>query len=243
LPWKGRTAIGFRSDGSARIDNLQASSHVDFSGGLRIPVRDLNGWPDGNSVTALTRRFRAFYTLRSGEIGIVVKDGKVVSKPGGGGISVPENGFALIANGGAKPWLNKVQRGEGASLSIKAIGWNGITSALGGGPRLVNNSRVEVTALREDFRADVRVGLGPRTAIGIDKAGRYILAVVDGRQKFHSTGLTLTELAYTMQKLGAVDAMNLDGGGSTALAVRGKVVNRPSDGSERSVSNALLVMR
>ena len=73
--------------------------------------------------------------------------------------------------------------------------------------------------------------------------GRYILLVADGRQGYYSSGLTLQELAATMQKLGAVDAMNLDGGGSTALAVRGKIVNRPSDGIERRVANALLVMR
>jgi exopolysaccharide biosynthesis protein len=85
--------------------------------------------------------------------------------------------------------------------------------------------------------------LGPRTALGIDRYGRYILAVVDGRQKFHSTGLTLTEMAHTMRKLGAVNALNLDGGGSSVLAVRNRIVNKPSDGSERSVSNALLVMR
>jgi exopolysaccharide biosynthesis protein len=46
-----------------------------------------------------------------------------------------------------------------------------------------------------------------------------------------------------MQKLGAVDAMNLDGGGSTSMALNGRVVNRPSDGRERGVANALLVMR
>jgi len=243
LPWKGRTAVGFRPDGTARIDNLQARATCRFSGGLSIPVRDLNGWPDKGSVSALTRRFGNFYRLRSGEMAVVVKNGVVVAKPGGGAVAVHANGFTLIASGGARPWLNKVARGQRAKLDVQSIGWDGFTTALGGGPRLLERGRVEVTALQEAFRADVRVGLGPRTALGLDREGRYIIAVVDGRQKYHSTGMTLTELAYTMQKLGAVEAMNLDGGGSTALAVRSRVVNRPSDGSERSVSNALLVMR
>jgi uncharacterized protein YigE (DUF2233 family) len=243
LPWMGRTAIGFRPNGQAKIGNLQAQAHVHFSGGLRIPVRDLNGWPDSGYVTALTRRFNNYYLLRPGEIAVVVKNGAVVSKPGGGGVPIHADGFTLIASGGARPWLDKVQRGERASLQIHAIGWDGYTSALGGGPRLVDNGRVEVTALREAFRADVRVGPGPRTALGLDKQGRYIILVVDGRQKYHSAGLTLTQLAYTMQKLGAVNAMNLDGGGSTAMAIRNRVVNRPSDGDERGVANALVVMR
>jgi hypothetical protein len=243
LPWKGRTAVGFRPDGTARIGNLQAKAWGEFSGGLQIPVRDLNGWPDKDIVTALTRRFGNYYKLRPGEIAVVVKDGVVVAKPGSGGVPIHPDGFTLVASGGAVPWLNRVQRDERGTLEIQTPGWDGFTTALGGGPRLLNNGRVEVTALREAFRADVRVGLGPRTALGLDREGRYIIVVVDGRQKFHSTGMTLTELAYTMQKLGAVDAMNLDGGGSTALAIRNQVVNKPSDGSERSVSNALLVMR
>ena len=243
LPWKGRTAIGFQPDGTAKIDNLQAQAQADFSGGLSIPIRDLNGWPDKGRVTALTRRFGTYYKLRPGEMAIEVKNGVVVAKPGGGGARIHPDGFTLIASGGARPWLDKVQRGQNAALNIQALGWRGYTSALGGGPRLLEQGAVNVTALSEAFRTDVRVGRGPRTAIGVDKEGRYIIVVVDGRRPYYSIGLTLTELAFTMQKLGDVNALNLDGGGSTALAVRGKVVNRPSDGSERGVSNALLVMR
>jgi exopolysaccharide biosynthesis protein len=242
LPWKGRTAVGFMPDGTAKIGNLQTRAHVRFSSGLDLTIRDLNGWPDRNAITALTGRFRQFYQLKPGEIAVVVQDGRVISKPGSGGVTIPSNGFVLIASGGAIPWLDKISRDETAKLEIDPIGWPAITSALGGGPRLVNNGRVDVTDEREGFRSDVRIGLGPRTAFGIDKEGRYIIVVVDGRQKFHSTGFTLTELAYTMQKLGAVDAMNFDGGGSSAMVVKNRVVNRPSDGSQRSVANALLIM-
>ena len=112
---------------------------------------------------------------------------------------------------------------------------------MGGGPRLLQNGKILIKD--ENFRSDVTNGTGPRTAFGIDKQGRYLILVADGRQKYYSTGLTLRELAATMKKLGAVNAMNLDGGGSTSMAVRGRVVNRPSDGSERKVANALLVMR
>jgi len=243
LPWKGRTAIAFRPDGSAKIGNMQAKAYVRFGAGVQLPIRDLNGWPKPGVVTALTGRFGNRYTLRPGEIAVEVKAGKVVAKPGGGVANIHASGFTLVASGGALPYLNAVQRGTPATLDIQALGWDGYNSAVGCGPRLLNNGRVEVTDLREAFKADVRVGRGPRTAFGIDKDGRYIILVVDGRQNFYSVGLTLTELAYTMQHLGAVNAVNLDGGGSTAMAVRDQVVNHPSDGMERSVSNALLVMR
>ena len=66
------------------------------------------------------------------------------------------------------------------------------------------------------------------------------LVVVDGRQQ-KSIGMTLTEIAILMQELGAEDAMNLDGGGSSEMVVGNEVMNRPSDGRERSVGAVLAV--
>jgi exopolysaccharide biosynthesis protein len=72
--------------------------------------------------------------------------------------------------------------------------------------------------------------------------GRLLLVTVDGRHPGWSVGMTLPEAARLMRSLGARDALNLDGGGSTTMTVRGQVVNRPSDGGgERPVSNALYV--
>ena len=86
----------------------------------------------------------------------------------------------------------------------------------------------------------------PRTAIGIDRdTGQVLMLVVDGRQSF-SRGYTMVELANLMTTLGAEDALNLDGGGSSTLlaldpnGVLG-VRNSPSDGFERHVANGLEV--
>ena len=241
LPWNGRTAVGFDKNGRARIGNLQTDARVKFGDGTDAIIRDLNGWPDAGRITALTRAFGSYYKLDAGEMAAVVEKGAVTSKPGGGGVNIPADGFVLVASGGARPPLERVARGTRAKLTIAPLGWPGVVTALGGGPRLVKDSKIYVTD--EGFRDDVLKGTGPRTAFGIDKQGRYIILVADGRQGFYSSGLTLQELAATMQKLGAVDALNFDGGGSTALIVKGKVVNRPSDGMERRVANALLVMR
>jgi exopolysaccharide biosynthesis protein len=91
----------------------------------------------------------------------------------------------------------------------------------------------------------------PRTAVGFDATGRRLLLVtVDGRQPGHSVGMTLQELAALMRGLGAVEALNLDGGGSTALVVPDlrsstgvRIVNRPSDKTERKVANGLAAVR
>jgi hypothetical protein len=79
----------------------------------------------------------------------------------------------------------------------------------------------------------------PRTMIGVDRRGDIWLAVVDGRQS-HSVGMAFSDLQRLGDRLQLTDALNLDGGGSTTMVVRGKVVNRPSDAKgPRSVSDAI----
>lgn len=89
--------------------------------------------------------------------------------------------------------------------------------------------------------------LHPRTAVGYSKNGKFLyIVVVDGRQPFYSQGITLAELADLMIQIGAHDAMNLDGGGSSTLVVRGvdgqpRILNSPIDqyipGRERPIAN------
>lgn len=85
----------------------------------------------------------------------------------------------------------------------------------------------------------------PRTAVGFDSAGNLLwLVVVDGRQAPRSAGMSLPELADLLLALGAEEALNLDGGGSSAMSLRGRIVNRPSDArGERTVANSLWLVR
>ena len=121
--------------------------------------------------------------------------------------------------------------------------------AVGGRPRLVRDSSVlaDVDSIGGAGFATTR---HPRTAVGIAGNGRRVLlVVVDGRQPAYSSGMTNRELARLMLALGAHDALNLDGGGSTTMVVERAggtldVVNRPSDpAGERPVGNALAVVR
>jgi hypothetical protein len=119
------------------------------------------------------------------------------------------------------------------------IDWKAVTDAIGGGPRLVKNGVVSVTRDYERFDASY-ANRHPRSAIGYTANREVVFLAVDGRSST-SKGLTLDELAKLMVKLGCVDAMNLDGGGSTTLVLGGAVLNRPSDGGLRGVANALLL--
>lgn len=82
----------------------------------------------------------------------------------------------------------------------------------------------------------------PRTLAGVTKQGSLILATIDGRDPGVTVGANMFEAAQLMKWLGARNAINLDGGGSTTMVVKNKVVNRPSDGAERPVGDALLVV-
>lgn len=133
---------------------------------------------------------------------------------------------------------------EGTPVSVgwrAAEGWGPVSDVIGVNLPLV---RAGVVA------REIEVGTvpffrerAPRTAIGWTADGRILLVVVDGRQPGYSVGMTPFALSQFMLSVGAVDAANLDGGGSTTLSVRGLLVNRPSDSAgERPVGSALVVL-
>jgi len=127
----------------------------------------------------------------------------------------------------------------GARMRLRwSLGWEGVYDAIGGMPLLVQDGQIVAETCASAF-----CGRNPRTAIGWTAKNRILLVVVDGRRpKRWSVGASLVEMARIMQDLGAVQALNLDGGGSSTIVVRGKVVNRPSDDSERRVATAVVVL-
>jgi hypothetical protein len=115
------------------------------------------------------------------------------------------------------------------------LGWPGVLDAVGGAPLMIQDGRIIGFC-------NSGCGAQPRTGIGVTRGGRILLVVVDGRRPRWSVGPTLDEFARIMRGLGAVTALNLDGGGSTEMVVEGEVVNHPSDGRQRNLSNAILVL-
>ncbi len=116
--------------------------------------------------------------------------------------------------------------------------WNAVDDALGAGPNLVTGGSVDVTRAAEGFDSSFE-NRNPRSALGLTNSNKLLLVTVDGRTTA-GIGMTLTNLANYMIALGCTKAMNLDGGGSTALwTSENGIVNTPSDGVERSVAGAL----
>lgn len=88
-----------------------------------------------------------------------------------------------------------------------------------------------------------RTGRHPRTIVGNLHNGDLFFMVIDGRQPGWSNGATLAEMQSKLKQLGAISAYNLDGGGSTTMVFKDRVVNRPADGSERRVVTNILIGR
>jgi len=124
--------------------------------------------------------------------------------------------------------------------SITGEIWD-VTDAVSGGPALIKNGSNSITAYQEAFFGPAGAEYHPRTAAGISEDGDLLLLVIDGRQRA-SRGVSFAELAGIMKSLGAVDALNLDGGGSSTLVVKGELINRPAGGTfQREVVSALAV--
>ena len=109
---------------------------------------------------------------------------------------------------------------------------------IGGGPYLVKNGNMYVDIKEEKFGAIN--GRNPRTAIGYTKNNELIIVTVDGREEA-SAGMTLWETSRLMKDLGCEYAMNLDGGGSSVIYVKGKIENSPAQKNGIALSNAIVI--
>jgi len=118
--------------------------------------------------------------------------------------------------------------------------WPTVADAIGGGPVLVRDGK-PIFRADETFSTQQLAPRAPRSAIGQRANGDVLLVTTDGRQPGYSIGMTNFEFALAMVRLGALQAMALDSGGSSTLAFDGNVLNSPSDGKERAVSTALML--
>jgi Phosphodiester glycosidase len=197
--------------------------------------------PAGAGVEALLSGTRSVLSLR---------------EPRGG--PIPVGGSVLAGTGDAENWLRDHALPTTAlRVGLEVIGDHGalaLADGLGvvnGGPRLLRDRKVALTAAGEGFHRPeqpefyYRFGVtrNPRTLAGVAGDGTLVFVAVDGRQTGFSVGASFVESARIIKALGAVDALNLDGGGSTTMTVGSAVVNRPSDpAGERPIGDALVVV-
>jgi exopolysaccharide biosynthesis protein len=120
--------------------------------------------------------------------------------------------------------------------------WN-TTAAIGGSPLLIRNGVIQITDAEELIDINNN-SARPRSAIGFNGSGIVLLLAVEGDNPPNYPGVNLATLAALLQALGCQGAINLDGGGSTALVVNNTATVRAGgNGVERAVMSAVLIKR
>lgn len=242
-PFANRTALGLGKN-KLVMDGVSLESEVMQNGVFLTKVTGLNRPRLQDELVVYTAAYGSH--TRTNDFGheVIVVDG-VVTALQTGNSPIPKNGLVLSGHGVNKSLLSQIAIGDELNVNLELTpDWQaeGIDQIIGGGPRLVRDGRLDITGEIERFRDDITKGRAPRTALGITEDGKLLLVTVNGRQPNISVGMSLTELANLLMELGAVQAMNLDGGGSTTMVIRNLVLNLPSDGKERPVSNAIVIL-
>jgi putative cell wall-binding protein len=167
---------------------------------------------------------------------------EVVESAGCGSDPVPRDGDVLVASSTSTMGAAIAALTPGSAVNVR---WRvhatdrGILDTIGANATLVFGSKVANDVLAGQGQFFTR--REARTAIAQRPNGVVLIAVVD-KSPGWSIGMTPRELADHLVTMGAIDAANLDGGGSSAVAVRGVLANRPSDGAERSVNTSLVIV-
>ena len=166
---------------------------------------------------------------------VAIKDGKVVDFSTNK-LQIPDGGYVIV---GPKDKLTELVSQKNVDIKLNTNpNWDGVKHIISGGPYLIKNNQVYVDVAEQKLNSIT--GRNPRTAIGLTENKNVVLVTVDGREE-SSIGMTLTELAKFMKEIGCVEAMNLDGGGSSVMYVNGSIVNNPSIKGGIAISNAFTV--
>ena len=262
-------AVGFYEDGTAFIGQPALSTTVTFGGetfklsGAINKVRKITASDTSGGLTLLTSDFAT--TTQNADAGVdviltPVDDGSgSATQPtigqqvqyqveqvleSTGSIAIPEGKAVLTMNAKdnadilAK--LRALQPGDTVTLSVTSTDerWNTVDQAIGGTYKILSGGTVN-SGLPSERTA--------WTAVGVKADGSAIFYTIDGKQSGYSVGCTLTQVAQRLAELGCVDAVAMDGGGSTTIGVTYpetdgmQVINRPSDGSQRANSTAIFL--
>lgn len=250
----GQDAVGILEDGTAFISYVYFNSVLTREDGSEVNIYNINKYRQPYAAYMMTSEFSD--TTRNtttgfdvilgsveGEMKIGEKITAVVESvtENSSAISIPKDKIVITVDSKAPEEfllpISTLAVGEKVTINFSATGdkrWSQVKTGMGsvGGRLLING----------DVNPDLPTGAAPRTAIGIKDDGSIILYTLDGRKTGHSYGAQLKTLANRMKELGCIDALNLDGGGSTAISIQlpgngsSSVINKPSDGKERKLS-------
>lgn len=237
------------------IDHLNTIKTVTV-GKQVIEMDGVNRERSNNELVIYTHDFGPSTLTDNAGWEVVISKNKISTVVSGiGNQQIPSNGFVLSGTGARMAAIiSKLKIGKKVRFNSEfyvdvatADGKNSFKSyrpgedVVAGVPQLIKNGKIDITWEQEKTNLKFVETLHPRTAVAQLRGSGFLMITVDGRSE-SSGGISLNDLADYLLSLGAINAMNLDGGGSSTMFLDGKVVNHPSDKEgERKVSDAILV--
>jgi hypothetical protein len=245
-PILNRGAIGWNDRGQIRIARLQMTETLMTSTGERLPVNTLNSAYVQPGLSRYTSPWGATYSpIQADELLIVVQQDKVTqilpgNAAGSINVPIPTNGYLLALRG--QPELSSsIPIGTTVTLQrqLTPPELDTYPNILAAGPWLVQSGNIVLNAQGENFGAAFSKESAVRSAIASTTTGNILTIAVHDRAG--GKGPTLAEMAQIVRQMGAVDALNLDGGSSTSLYLGGQLINRASATAAR-VHNAIGIL-
>jgi len=230
-PILGRGAMAWNEQGDLVMERLALSEIVRTESGENLPMLALNSGYVQAGIARYTRGWGERYKpLIDGEIVITVRNDQVTArqtlgKAGSSSVAIPTDGYLLTLrnNQSAAHHFDSGKRVALVSFSQPAA-FDQYPNVVGGGPLLIRDRQVVLNPQLEGFSKNFIEGSAPRTAVGKASDGTWLIVTMHDR--VGGRGPNLAETAQIMQQLGAVDALNLDGGSSSSLYLGGQLLNR-----------------
>lgn len=237
-PILNRGAIAWNDQGDISIARLNLQETIITQGGSRLSVIRVNSADIQGGITRYTPEWGENYTPFSDDELIVTIEGDKVTRHNTGNTKekrtfpIPKNGYILVLRSLQSA---KIQLEIGSNVRVESETnppeFNRFPYIVGGGPVLVQNSQVVLDAKAENFNAVYQRQTAIRSGIGKTASGN--LLIVAAHNRAGGAGPTFAEFAQIMQKMGAIEALNLDGGSSTSLYLGGELLDRPSQTAAR----------
>ena len=232
-PILNRGAIAWNDQGEFKIDRLTLQETLITANNQRLPVVNSNSGYTQPGIARYTPNWgTVYYPLTNNETLIVIQNNQVKNiLPGGivgqNPLPIPSNGYILVIRGNLN-WQPEAYLPVGTTVSFQTetipAEFNRYPHIIGAGPVLLLNNRIILDATAEQFRDAFIKESAHRSVIATNRMGTILIATVGNRSG--GLGPTLSEIAEIIQRLGAVDALNLDGGSSTSLYLGGQLINR-----------------
>lgn len=257
-----RGAIGWKQSEDLQvcetaIDRIALDMKL-FIGGQALPIDGINQPPTTRSAILYTPQFHPT-TLTSSSFSELAIDADGACHQQAGPTPIPQNGYVYSLAPLASPFMPFLSSDARArvQIGVQTLNhpddgnmWSSFPNIVGGSPVLISDGKAVKDFTSEHLPDAFSKERRPRTAVGINREGHWLVVVVDGNNHENSIGMDIEELVHFMLELGCVHALNLDGGGSSTFVIEGNYVNAPGGvisknpedllGIEKHVSDAIL---